>query len=348
MALFQACGSYSRSAFALISRRSKQFDAFLTSPSLLSPATRAAIAVPPTWDPAKISDLPQLAATLPYPILIKPRTHVHRVGNDKGVIVQSKEKLLRALPAFIDRESRSAADGPPLPEARTPLLQKFIGGGSGAVSITGFVDRSGDLFVTRRGAKVFQRLRDTGVGVCFESLPADPELSEAVRRLCRELGYFGIFEVEFIWSDGRWALIDFNPRLFNQVGMDIRRAMPLPLFACLDALGEAEALREAVERAKAYDERLPAVIYDKFTLNAILLAQRLRGGLSLAEREHWRDWMRLHADHAVDFVADRVDWVPGMVHAFSETYLGLKAIPRFLSSTRRVSAAARQVDKSSS
>ena len=51
----------------------------------------------------------------------------------------------------------------------------------------------------------------------------------AVRRLCRELGYFGIFEVEFLWFDGRWAAIDFNPRLFNQIGMDIRRGMPLPL-----------------------------------------------------------------------------------------------------------------------
>jgi predicted ATP-grasp superfamily ATP-dependent carboligase len=317
----------------------------LDKAELAAAATSVSIAVPPTWDPAKIPDLPQLAATLPYPLLIKPRTHVHRVGNDKGVIVHSQEQLMRALPAIIDREIRSAADGPLLAEARTPLLQKFIGGGQSAVSITGFLDRSGELFVTRRGAKVFQRLRDTGVGVCFESLPADAELSEAVRRLCRELGYFGVFEVEFIWSEGRWALIDFNPRLFNQVGMDIRRAMPLPLFACLDAMGETAALREAVERAKAYDQRQPTAIYDGFTLRAILLAQSLRGGLSSAEREYWGRWMRLHADHAVDFVADHADWVPGIVHAVSETYLGLKAIPRFLGSTRRVSAAAPRIAK---
>jgi predicted ATP-grasp superfamily ATP-dependent carboligase len=317
----------------------------LDKAELAAAATSVSIAVPPIWDPAKISDLPQLAATLPYPILIKPRTHVHRVANDKGVIVHSQEQLTHALPAFIDREMRSAADGPPMADARTPLLQKFIGGGQSAVSITGFLDRSGELFVTRRGAKVFQRLRDTGVGVCFESLPADAELSEAVRRLCRELGYFGVFEVEFIWSEGRWALIDFNPRLYNQVGMDIRRAMPLPLFACLDAMGEAGALREAVERAKAYDERQPAAIYDGFTLRAILLAQRLRGGLSSAEREYWSGWMRLHAEHAVDLVADRADWAPGIVHAFSETCLGLKAIPRFLGSTRRASAAAPRVAK---
>ena len=203
------------------------------------------------------------------------------LGRDRSI--QSRNCCARCPPSSTGKADLRRM-GHRCPRLHAFALQKFIGGGSGAVSITGFVDRSGDLFVTRRGAKVFQRLRDTGVGVCFESLPADPELSEAVRRLCRDL-VTSAFEVEFIWSDGRWALIDFNPRLFNQVGMDIRRAMPLPLFACLDALGEAEALREAVERAKAYDERLPAVIYDKFTLNAILLAQRLRGGLSLKRRQ---------------------------------------------------------------
>ena len=102
--------------------------------------------------------------------------------------------------------------------------------------------------------KVFQRSQPVGVGVCFESLPTDPVLSNAVRRLCRELGYFGIFEVEFLWFDGRWAAIDFNPRLFNQIGMDIRRGMPLPLLACLDAAGETAALRDAVAKAQAEDE----------------------------------------------------------------------------------------------
>ena len=108
----------------------------LNKAELAAAATNVSIAVPPTWDPAKLSDLPQLAATLPYPIFIKPRTHVRRASNDKGVVVNSSDQLLHALPAFIDREIRTATNKPPVAEARTPLLQKFIGGGSGAVSIT--------------------------------------------------------------------------------------------------------------------------------------------------------------------------------------------------------------------
>src|SRR5260221_2742653 len=55
--------------------------------------------------------------------------------------------------------------------------------------------------------------------------------------ISRELGYFGLFEVEFLSFDGSWPVIDFNPRLYNQIGLDIGRGMPLPLLTCLDALG---------------------------------------------------------------------------------------------------------------
>ena len=158
-------------------------------------------------------------------------------------------------------------------DANLPILQQFVRVGSeGVHSVTGFIDRTGELFVTRSATKVFQRSQPVGVGVCFESRPPSPALSDAVRRLCRELGYFGIFEVEFLWFDGRWAAIDFNPRLFNQIGMDIRRGMPLPLLACLDAAGETTSLREAVAKAQTEDDE-QTVFCDRFTLRAILFAQ---------------------------------------------------------------------------
>ena len=73
-------------------------------------------------------------------------------------------------------------------------------------------------------------------------------LSNAVYKLCRELKYFGLFEVEFVNFNGNWAIIDFNPRLYHQIALDIRRGMPLPLLAFYDATGQAQVLREAVRR----------------------------------------------------------------------------------------------------
>jgi D-aspartate ligase len=300
-------------------------------------AIRAQLAVLPSWDPRSIDEVARLAPTLPYPILIKPRTHVHRLRNDKGIVVYSASELNDQFQRFVDREKSRVEQNGLIRDATRPILQQFVRvGNEGVYSVTGFIDRTGELFVTRGAIKVFQRSQPVGVGVCFESQPLSPALSDAVRKLCLELGYFGIFEVEFLWFDGHWTVIDFNPRLFSQVGMDIRRGMPLPLFACLDAAGETVALREAVAKAQSgHDEQM--VFCDHFTLQAILLAQSMTGRVSPEDRAYWRVWMKQHAAHAVDFAADESDPVPEVVHVLSEIYLGLKSLPRFLRSTPRAS-----------
>jgi predicted ATP-grasp superfamily ATP-dependent carboligase len=274
---------------------------------------------------------------LQYPILIKPRTHVHRLRNDKGVVVYSPLELINQYRRFVDRERVRAADTPLLRDANLPVLQQFVRvGREGVHSVTGFIDRTGELFVTRVATKVFQRSQPVGTGVCFEPLSTVPELSNAVRRLCRELGYFGIFEVEFIWFEGGWAAIDFNPRLFNQIGMDIRRGMPLPLLACLDAVGETPSLRDAVAKAQTESEE-QTVFCDRFTLRAILFAQTMTARISYEDRAYWRAWMKRHAADAVDYAVDYSDPMPGIIHALSDIYLGIKAFPRFLRSMPRAS-----------
>jgi D-aspartate ligase len=306
-------------------------------------AISVGLAVLPSWDPSSLNELAALAPTLCFPILIKPRTHVHRLRNDKGVVVDSPRQLIPQYRRFVDREQELAPDTPLLADARRPILQQFVRvRGEGVLSITGFIDRTGELFVTRAAKKVFQRSQPIGVGVCFEAQPSPQELPDLVRRLCRELGYFGLFEVEFLHYDGHWAVIDFNPRMFSQIGMDIRRGMPLPLLACLDAVGDSASLRREVAKAQTVDDE-QAVFRDRFTLRAILLAQALTARMSNDELSKWRGWMKQHADHAVDFAADPDDRVPGVVHMLSEIYLGLRSLPRFMRARARTTSPARRV-----
>ncbi len=300
---------------------------------LADAAMEAGVAVLPTWQPRSFSDVVASASTLTYPILIKPRTQVRRMRNDKGAIARSETELIETFREYLSQE-HVEAEGHFIPDITIPLLQHFVEiGAEGVHSVSGFIDETGELFVTRHATKVFQRSQPAGVGVCFESLPSDPDLSAAVHRLCRNLNYFGIFEVEFIRFQGSWAVIDFNPRLFNQVAMDCHRGMPLPLLAYLDAAGRTAELREAIARARKEDQDRPAVFYDRFTLRAILLAKTLARRTSKEERRYWRSWMRQHAAHSIDFSADKVDRMPGLVHAFSETLLGIKALRRFFRST---------------
>ena len=304
-------------------------------------ALKVGLSVLPTWDPLSLEELARLAPNLSFPILIKPRTHVHRVRNDKGVAVDSPHELIRQYRRFVHREQERATDNPLLPDARRPILQKLVRvGNEGVLSITGFIDRTGELFVTRAARKVFLRSQPVGVGVCFEAQPSPKELPDLVRRLCRELGYFGLFEVEFLRFEGYWVVIDFNPRMFSQIGLDIRRGMPLPLLACLDAVNDTDALREEVAKAQAVrDEQ--AVFCDRFTLRAILLAKVLTARISIQELSTWRGWMKQHAAHAVDFAADGDDPRPGVVHVLSEVYLGLKSIARFIRTTPRMTPSLR-------
>jgi len=293
----------------------------------------------PTWDPQSVEEVTALAPTLPLPIILKPRSNVQRIRNDKGMVANTSTELIDKFSEFCNRERVAASEDLFLPDGRLPLLQQFVKGAVRAVySITGFIDRTGESFVTRAAVKVLQRSQPVGVGVCFESLSAPPGLSDGVRRLCRELGYFGMFEAEFIQFGEKWAVIDFNARLFNQVGMDIRRGMPLPLFACLDAAGETELLRAAVQKAESDSGDSQAAFCDGFTLRATLLARTVTGRISREERAHWRAWLRDNEKHLVDFAWDPSDRRPGILHAISEVYVGLKAVPKFLRATPRVSA----------
>ncbi|MBV9287388.1 MAG: ATP-grasp domain-containing protein [Hyphomicrobiales bacterium] len=303
---------------------------------LAEAAGEAGIAFLPSWDPEDAEELRALAPTLPYPVLIKPRTHVHRLRNNKGVVVDSPGELLEHYSLFVAREG--GAEGPCASGGVRPFLQPFVQVGSeGVQSIAGFIDRTGGLFVTRRSVKVFQRTRPLGVGLCYESRPPAPLLSKTVYALCRELGYFGMFEVEFISFRGRATVIDFNPRFYNQLGLDIDRGMPLPLLACLDALGEETALRSAVEKAQAESDSQKALC-DRFTFQATLLALTATSRISQEDLAYWRYWIRNAAD-AVDVAADKKDPMPGVIHSLSETYLGLRAMWRFLGSTPRASRA---------
>jgi D-aspartate ligase len=297
-------------------------------------ASKAGLSVLPSWHPRCGEELQRLGRDLPYPILIKPRTQVHRLWTDKGTVVYSPEDLIREYSRFVDRErARASDDNPLLADARKPILQQFVTvGEEGVLSVTGFIDRTREYFVTRYSKKVLQRSKPIGVGVCFESPPDVNGLSDAVRRLCTDLGYFGIFEIEFVRFNGSWVAIDFNPRLFHQLAMDIRRGVPLPLLACLDAAGKVNALRVATAEAQKADVHRHTVFCDRFLLGAILLRRTLTAQISRTERLHWRSWRRRNAPHTVDAAADAIDPMPGVIHALSELFLGLKTVPRLLSS----------------
>ena len=152
--LYTANADLLKEHFCLYQPSLKSILNILDKKQFAAAASRAGLAVLPSWDPRGIDDLEALAPTLPYPILIKPRTHVHRLWNDKGIVVYSTRELIHQYHRFVDRERARAADNSLLPDANLPILQQFVSVGSeGVHSVTGFIDRTGEYFVTRRGRR---------------------------------------------------------------------------------------------------------------------------------------------------------------------------------------------------
>ena len=60
-------------------------------------AGKVGINIVPSWDPKDNDELRGLAPDLPYPILLKPRTHVRGVASERGSVVHSPNRVAPRL-----------------------------------------------------------------------------------------------------------------------------------------------------------------------------------------------------------------------------------------------------------
>lgn len=160
---------------------------------------------------------------------LKP-TESHRYNQrfgTKGSFVRSREEAVRLV------EQASAA-------GITFLLQEWIPGNmSKTVLIDGFVDRDGTVaaMLARRRLRMDPpRIANTCTDV---TIPLDDvsQVMDPLRTLLTAVDYRGIFNVEFKFDerDGRFKIIELNPRPFWLIGHIARAGVDLPWMSYLDA-----------------------------------------------------------------------------------------------------------------
>ena len=291
----------------------------LDKKALHAACTKAGIATVDTWFPKSVEEAASLAPKLPFPLMIKPRTQVMLASLSKGIVVNSASDLAGRYRERLRLDSYPAETlasfGCDLP----PMLQVYCGAArEGIYSVAGFVDESGQLLGARASVKVLQRPRHVGIGLCFAAAELHPEIAESLARLCRESGYYGVFEAEFIIDGARHMLIDFNPRWYGQMAFEIARGLPLPLFAWLSAMGDTEGVRELAASASRVRQGDAVIFCHRFFLKFLLLVQRATGTMTAAESRRWTEWYATNRTRAVDASADPNDRLPGVVHAVSE------------------------------
>ncbi len=135
-----------------------------------------------------------------------------------------------------------------------------------------------------------------------------------------------MFEVEFIWDGARWAAIDFNPRFFNQMALDLARGLPLARLCYYDAIGDAHRLASLVEQAQAASPEDQLCVRDGFTMALILTFRSLTGRMSRRDRLRWHQWNKSNRAGMKDLMRAWDDpWV-WPVHMVSEVKLGLRQL----------------------
>jgi len=288
------------------------------------------VATLPSWFPESLADVAVLASQVDFPVLIKPRQHLFRSRREKGTVVGSAKDLESAFEAFVRRE-RGGEKDPAGTKQPLPIIQTFVETAvENVLSLTGFIDRSGTRTIVNATRKILQRSRPAGVGLAFESIAVPEGLGEEALRLCRHIGAFGVFEIEFVWHDGAWRLIDFNPRFYQEMRLDIARGVPLPLLAYLDACGDLAGL-DAVLAATRAEATSPLGFSDMFT-TTLMMALRMCINFPASRAAiawHWR-----HRGALVDATFDRRDPLPFFGHVLCELQLGFEQLPRLIFEAR--------------
>jgi D-aspartate ligase len=301
---------------------------------LYETAAAEKIDFPRTWFPQSEDDLQRIVPEMHFPVLTKPVTQILHKTHSKGAIVDEPAQLAQTFQYMsydMYRPELLAFD----PSVACPMLQEFHSTSvTGIYSIAGFIDESGTLLGVRGARKILQRPRRLGVGLCFERAEVKPALVDAIVRLCRRVGYYGVFEVEFIRCDGKDLLIDFNPRFYGQMAFDIARGLPVPLMAYYAALGEGRTLKVLAEAAQHHpNESTVAVHCNRIDFEIMLLAQRFSGGLTGADVRFWRDWYDRHRGNIVHPLLDKGDWKPFATEITRQLLEHLRHPRAFLKST---------------
>jgi D-aspartate ligase len=196
----------------------------------LETAAAVKVDVPETRYPVSAGEARSAGDELGYPVLVKPRHPVdfkRRFGK-QAFRCENAADLERAY-----------ADAEPF----EPMVQELVRGGDDELySLGSYLRADGEPLGLFCGRKL--RQTPPGIGTCRvgEAVWVQ-EVVDAGLRLLRELRFHGISQVEFKRDprDGRFKLMEVNPRLWQWHGLAAACGVDLPVIAYRDLTGEEVA-----------------------------------------------------------------------------------------------------------
>jgi predicted ATP-grasp superfamily ATP-dependent carboligase len=174
---------------------------------------------PATIYPASESELRD--ATLDFPAILKPATHAiaNRFTADKAWPAANREELLARY-----REAREL-----IPPDLIVVQERIPGGGESQFSYAALCC-DGQPIASLTARRTRQYPVDFGYSSSFVETLEVPEIEAPSRRLLAAIGYTGLVEVEYKLDarDGRYKLLDINPRLWTWATLGARAGVDFP------------------------------------------------------------------------------------------------------------------------
>jgi D-aspartate ligase len=193
----------------------------------LEEAAAAGVDVPRTQYPHTAPDARAAAEELGLPVLVKPEHPV-------GFKVRFRRQAFRceSLDEVEEAYTRAAEFA--------PMVQELVPGGDDTLYTVGsYVARDGRPLGVFSGRKL--RQTPPGIGTCRvgEAVWVQGAVDAALRLLAG-FGYFGLSQVEFKRDarDGKFKLMEINPRLWQWHGLAAACGIDLPRIAYADLVGE--------------------------------------------------------------------------------------------------------------
>jgi predicted ATP-grasp superfamily ATP-dependent carboligase len=192
----------------------------------LETAQAAGVDVPETRHPRSAGEAVAFGRELGFPLLVKPADPIEFKRRHKRQAFRCEtEAELEA--AYAQAEEHE------------PMVQELVPGGDDALYTLGsYLDASGKPLGVFSGRKLRQTPRLVGTCRVGEALWVQ-EVVDAGLRLLGAVGYRGVSQVEFKRDhrDGRFKLMEINPRLFQWHGLAAACGVDLPRIAYEDLLG---------------------------------------------------------------------------------------------------------------
>jgi predicted ATP-grasp superfamily ATP-dependent carboligase len=276
-------------------------------------ARAVGIDTPETWFPQSADEVGRIVRDVGG-LVAKPRSQLCASSGAKALLLDSAvTKRGNVYDRLVRHFGLSNAFTKRFPEKAMPMLQRYYPASMKTIySLSGFRDVSGSHVVMQAAMKILQQPRHLGIGLCFEETEVIPELAQQTIRLCERIGYYGAFELEFVATQGRMLLIDFNGRFYNQLAFDVARGMDLPRLVYAGATGATEELERLISEPPLRDKEQPLVFCNGFGLSLSVAAQQLFRKMSREEATYWREWRKTHDGRVVDAIHDSDDPLPAV------------------------------------